>query len=229
MLDLLTDSRFGIWIVAAAIILIDSALLLAPGKFAYRVRTTKRVSASVAVPSHIFALRNKNLLLSVLAFPCTIFHVSDISAPIQTPAQLHRTMARVQRLQRNYASLSLSSALVLALVAAGPLIAILHSQALAFLSVAVVLYPTSIVIGYIIYSRRHLFRLGRLEAFLLAFEFALCPILIVNVGKKLANHQSPNVNTRQMVDTFCSNAPSVSQAINDNLAFFGLRGEGTVA
>jgi hypothetical protein len=229
MLDAITESRLGIWIIATAIILIDSVQLLEPGKFPYRLLRHERLAAVVAVPSYLFSIRNKNLVLTLLTFPCVLFHVSDVSAPLRTAAELHKLINGLRRLQRHFTLLSLFSWCALLLVALGAVLAVMLNQTLAILIVAAIIYPLAIAAGVLIYRRRRVFNLSRPAACLHAAELLLCPVLIVNLGKRLGSHLQPSVNTLQVIALFCNDASRLGGAVEQNLSFFGISARSTPA
>jgi len=223
MFDTVVASRFSIWIIAAAIVLIDSAVLLEPGKFPYRIRNSKSQSAVVAVPNSAFAIRNKNLVVTLLTFPVSLLLVSDVRIPRLSAADLQKAIAGLRRLQKQFAFFSVSAATALLLVVMGSLLAALHYQTLAILVVAGSLYSMALIVGTFIVLRRRVFNMSKSAAWLQVVELVLCPILIVNIGKKLGCHIQPRINTFQIV-----NEASQLGAIEENLSFFGISSKGPV-
>lgn len=137
------------------------------------------------MPNHIFGIRNKNLVLTLLTFPFSLLHISDVRASLLATVCLDKTINGLQRLQKHFAFLAISAACALMLVIMGPLFAVLHNQTLAILVVAAGLYPIVLIAGVFKVLRRRVFNQSKSAAWLQAAELVLCPILIINIGKKL--------------------------------------------
>ena len=225
MIDAVAESRFGIWIVAGAIILFDSAMLLYPGRFAYRLSSNKRISVFVIVPNYNLSVRNSNLFFTLITFP-NFYYFSDIYSPYQSKKTLYTKLRSLYRLQAHYIVFSVASFGVFCLVLfVGPILSFWYGQSIAILLVAPVVYATAIAIGLIVFSKRLVFGLSKLDAIWYAIEMLLCPVLLVNTSKRLSSKLSKNVNTWQLVSLAEKDSVEIGSAIKENLAFFGVESE----
>ena len=193
MLEAIASSSFGFWSIAAVIVVIDSVVLLTPGEFVFAFnRRGKPVVRAAATP---YLVRNKDLSFATLVFFARPFFVSGVTATDVSDDEL----AALARQAGQHRSIYLYSAVTMfLLVAAGPVLTVLLDISSALLVVLPVLYANAIVaLSDVIASRRE-FKLSRKALLSLAFEFIVCPVLVINLNKRLLD-RSIVPNTLQLV------------------------------
>jgi hypothetical protein len=216
----IASSKFGFWIVAAVIAAIDSAFLLKPGAFAFSVVGADRARLRVAASP--FTLRDKELVLSLLAFPFQLFFLCSSDAPARTPRQTHRLLARMHAMSARNAPFVVLSMLSALILIAGPFIAASRGVAISIIALLPVLYLLSIVGAAALWRSRGRYGLSRRSALKLSAELVLCPVLLINVSKKLSLVQAARL-TPSDVATFTGSPEHTLIAIDRNLRFH--RGE----
>jgi hypothetical protein len=220
MLEDIASSRFGFWIVAATIVAVDQAFLLTPGTFAFSVpganRTRLRVSAAP------FTLREKDLVCSLLAFPFQLFFVCAADAPRRTPPHVQRLLARMHRLSAQNGPLTILAMLAALILIAGPFISASRGIGLSIIVLLPLLYLLSIAGGVVLWCMRRRFGLSNGAVLKIAAELVLCPVLVINVSKRLSLSQAVRLSPTD-VAAFSAAPEQARAAIESNLRFH--RGE----
>lgn len=220
MLEQIASSKFGFWIVAAMIAAIDSAFLLKPGRFAFSISQTNQVGLRVS--PYPFTLRNQEFISSLISFPFQLFFVSDVDAPDRTTEQTLRLLSRMSRLARRTATLSILSILAALTLITGPCIAAFRGIQTSIAVMLPLLYVLAIAASVVLWQMRKTFGLSTIAALKIAAELVLCPVLLVNISKKLALSQSPRLNVLN-VASYSASPQEALAAIRDNLSYY--RGE----
>jgi hypothetical protein len=216
MLQEIASSRFGFWIVALSMTFADSAFLLQPGKFAFSPSRVDgvRLKAS-AVP---FTLRDRELVSSLLSFPFELFFISDISALDQSARQTRKTLSHMRRLKRQARIFSLLSALATLALISGPLVAALRGIQFSVLLLLPSLYLLAIAASAVLWRKRRIFGLSDGTALRIGAEITLCPVLLVNVSKRISLAQSLELNTFA-VASFCKAPLQTETAVRENMKY----------
>jgi hypothetical protein len=193
MLEAVASSSFGFWSIAALIVVIDSALLLTPGEFVFGFNSEgKPVVRAAATP---YLVRSKDLSFATLIFFARPFFVSSATVPVVSDDEL-AALARQARQHRSIYLYSVVTAFLL--VAVGPVLTVVRDISSALLIVLPVLYANAVIaLSDVIASRQEL-KLSRKALVSLAFEFIVCPVLVINLNKRLLD-RSIVPNTMQLV------------------------------
>jgi hypothetical protein len=193
MLEAIASSSFGFWSIAALIVVIDSVVLLTPGEFVFAFnRHGKPVVRAAPTP---YLVRSKDLSFASLIFFARPFFVSSVTIR-EVPDDELVALARQASQHRSIYLYSAVTAFLL--VAAGPALTTLLDISSALLVVLPVLYANAIIaLADVIAARREL-RLSRKALLSLAFEFIVCPVLVINLNKRLLD-RSIVPNTLQLV------------------------------
>jgi hypothetical protein len=220
MLEDIASSTFGFWIVAAMIVAVDQAFLLASGTFAFSVSGANR--ARLRASASPFTLRDRELVSSLLAFPFQLFFVCAADAPGRTPSQVQRLLARMHRLSAQNGPLTILSMLAALILIAGPFISASRGIALSILLLLPLLYLLSIAGGVALWRMRKRFGLSNGAVLKIAAELVLCPVLVINVSKRLSLSQAARLAPSD-VAAFSVAPEQTLAAIDRNLRFH--RGE----
>jgi len=194
MLDAIASSTLGFWICALAIVLIDSAALLKAGEFAFRLRANG--GFDVRLPRAPFLVRNHELVFTLVTYFVRPFHLSSISSPAAQADKL----TEVQQLDAPYRALSLFAATSLALIVlAGPLVSLTTRIEVALFAVVPLLYGTSIAALTYVFVNKGALRMTNSDWLRFAFELLACPVLAVNIVKRLTMRRTVVLNTWALV------------------------------
>jgi hypothetical protein len=193
MLEAIASSSFGFWSIAALIVVIDSVVLLSPGEFVFAFN--RRGGPVVRAAATPYLVRSKDLSFASLIFFARPFFVSSVTIR-EVPDDELVALARQASQHRSIYLYSAVTAFLL--VAAGPALTTLLDISSALLVVLPVLYANAIIaLADVIAARREL-RLSRKALLSLAFEFIVCPVLVINLNKRLLD-RSIVPNTLQLV------------------------------
>jgi hypothetical protein len=193
MLEAVASSSFAFWSIAALIVIIDSVVLLTPGEFVFAFnRHGTPVVRAAATP---YLVRNKDLSFASLIFFARPFFVSSATVREVSDDEL----AALARQAAAHRSIYLYSAVTaFLLVIAGPALTALLDVSSALLVVLPVFYANAIIaLADVIAARRDL-NLSHKALLSLAFEFIACPVLVINLNKRLRD-RSIVPNTLQLV------------------------------
>jgi hypothetical protein len=192
MLETIASSSFGFWSIAVLIVVIDSAVLLAPGEFVFGFdRHGKAVVRAAASP---YLVRGKDLSFATLIYFARPFFVSSATAPDIAEEDL-AALRRASQLRSVYLYSAVTAFLLLA---AGPALTAFLGIPTALLIVLPVLYANALVALVDIVAARREFKLSSKALSALAFELIVCPVLVTNLNKRLVD-RSVVPNTFQLV------------------------------
>jgi hypothetical protein len=216
MLAEIASSRFGFWIVALLMTSLDSAFLLQPGKFAFSLSRCNdvRLKAS-AVP---FTLRDKELVSSLLSFPFELFFISDVAARYQSARQTRKTLSLMRRLKRQARIFSLLSGAAALVLIFGPCLAAFRGIQFSVLLLLPSLYLLAIAASAVLWRKRRIFGLSDGTALRISVEITLCPVLLVNLSKRISLAQSLELNTFALA-SFSKTPEQTRSLVRENMQY----------
>ncbi len=195
MLDYVASSTVGFWACAFAIVLIDSAVLLKAGEFTFRLRANS--GFEVRLPTAPFLVRNHELVFTLVSYFLRPFYLSSIDSQLVPQADRRVELQRVDAL---YRALSLSAVAGFTLIAAvGPAVSIAWGINIALFSVLPILYANSIAALICVFRNRNALRMTNPDMFRITFELLACPVLTVNIVKRLTMRRNLMLNTWELV------------------------------
>jgi hypothetical protein len=217
MLEDIASSRFGFWIVALVMVAVDSSFLLKPGKFAFSVSTSNLVKIRIA--SSPFLIRNKELVCSLVSFPFQLFFISDVETlEATTGREMLKALSRLRRLSRQNTIFSLLSIWGITLLVLGPLLAGIRGIQISIVSVFPPFYLLAIITSALLWRRRRKLGLSGNTVLKISAEIILCPILLVNISKRISLAQKLELNTYRLAQL--SRSPhETTAAIQENVQF----------
>jgi hypothetical protein len=216
MLEEIASSRFGFWIVALTMAAIDASFLLKPGKYAFSISRANQVRLRIS-PSP-FTIRNRELASSFLSFPFQLFFISDIDAIERTARETFTALSRMRRLSRQIMIISVLSAISMVLLILGPCAASLFGVQLSILVFFVPLYGLAIATSAVLWQRRRRIGLSNNKALKISAEIIFCPVLLVNISKRISLAQKAELNTFRLASLSSSPVQTMA-AIRENIRY----------
>jgi hypothetical protein len=216
MLAEIASSRFGFWIAALIMAAIDASFLLKPGKFAFSISPANQVRLRIS--SSPFTIRNRELASSFLSFPFQLFFISDIDALERTARETFSALSRMRRLSRQTMIISVLSAISMVLLILGPCAAGLFGVQLSILVFFLPLYGLAIATSAVLWKRRRRFGLSNNKALKISAEIILCPVLLVNIFKRISLAQKSELNTLQLA-SLSSSPVETAASIRENIRY----------
>jgi hypothetical protein len=198
--ELLAHSALGFWIVALLIIVVDSSLILAPGRLTYAIG--QRLNVTIRIVDYPFLMRGKEPVITLLTYPLAPFFISSIDQRPQGRDGVKRLLLKHKRLACNcgtLASLACVSLILVSLV--GPLISLQYGIERALIATLPAEYLTALFAAIIVYLNRSIYELNKTDLAHIALELLVCPILLVNIFKKIAVRQQV-LCTMDLLDHF---------------------------
>jgi hypothetical protein len=196
MLETIASSWFGFWAIAIVIVLLDSATLIAPGDFAFAF--DRQGKPRLRLPAAPFLVRQKDLMLASLAYFAQPFFISSIHvADDSRDAGLVELRALAGRCRAMCAYSYLAAAM---LVVVGPVASLYFGIVLTLLAALPVLYLNAVVALLAIFMTRGDFNLSNRQFAALAFELIVCPVLVVNLNKRLIDRARLVTSTLHLID-----------------------------
>jgi hypothetical protein len=215
MLGEIASSRFGFWVVAAVLAAADSTFLLKPGKFAFSVSSTNQVR--IRISQSPFTLRNSELAVSLLSFPFQTFFVSDVDASSLPAQQTLKALSHLRRFSRQNNIFSALAMLAATSLVLGPCIAALMGIQRSIILLFPPLYLLAITASVLLWQRRRRLSFSKVIALKICAEIILCPVLIVNLSKRISLAQTSKLNTFELVP-FTTFPDHTLHAIRENLS-----------
>jgi hypothetical protein len=216
MFEEIASSRFGFWIVALIMAAVDTSFLLKPGKFAFSVSSANHVRLRISTAP--FIIRNKELASSFLSFPFQLFFISDVDALERTARETFNTLSRMRRLSRQTKIISVLSAIAMVLLVLGPCAAGLFGVQRSILVFFLPLYGLAIATSALLWRRRRRFGLSNSKVLKLSTEIILCPVLLVNISKRISLAQKSELNTFRLASLSRSPVQTMA-AIRENIRY----------
>jgi hypothetical protein len=182
MLESIAASSYGFWGAALLIVALDGIVLLAPGEFAFRFGRDGAPRLRIAVAP--FLLRGKELFFPPLTAFAQFYFVSAVGAAPVGAEKLDalRGWARQHRSIHVY---SVIAAVLLFVV--GPALSFSVGIARALLTVLPILYVNALAALIDLAASRKALNLPARRLWFVAFEFLICPALVVNLNKRLVD------------------------------------------
>jgi hypothetical protein len=216
MFEEIASSRFGFWIVALIMAGVDASFLLKPGKFAFSISPANEVRLRISASP--FTIRNKELVSSFLSFPFQLFFISDIDAIERTARETCRALSRMRRLYRQTKIISILSGVAMVLLVLGPcatgILGVQRSIVVCFLP----LYGLAIATSVLLWQRRRRFGISNGNAFKISAEIVFCPVLLVNISKRISLAQKSELNTFRLASLSRSPVETMA-AIRENVRY----------
>jgi hypothetical protein len=217
MLEDIASSRFGFWIVALVMVAVDSLFLLKPRKFAFSVSASNLVS--IRVVSSPFLILNKELVCSLLSFPFQLFFISDIDTSERTTVrEMLKALSRLRRVSQQNMIFSILSICGVILLVLGPLLAATRDIQTSIVSVFPPYYLLALATSATLWRRRRKVGLSGNAVLKISTEIILCPILLVNILKRISLAQNLELNTYRLALLSRSSRETVA-AIQENVQF----------
>jgi hypothetical protein len=217
MLEDIASLRFGFWIAALLMAAIDSAFLLKPGRFAFSISRANLVWLRVS--SAPFTLRNKELASSLLSFPFQLFFISDIDGPERTTRETFNALSRMRRLSRQTKVFSSLSVLATIFLVLGPCFAAIAGNQLSIMILFPPLYVFAITASVLLWRRRRRFGFSNGTVLKISAEITFCPVLLVNISKRISLAQASEVNTFKLA-SLCNAPDRTLAAISANIRYY---------
>lgn len=212
MLDDVASSTLGFWAFALAIVLIDSAVLLKAGEFTFRLRTNDRLE--LRLPAAPFLVRNHELVFTLVSYFLRPFHLSSTRAPLAGQSDQLAELRQVDAILR-VASAFAAAGLAL-IVVVGPAVSAAWGVNIALFSVVPMLYANALAaLAHVVWHRK-LLHAANADLLRLAFELLACPVLAVNLVKKLTMRRVLVPNTWELA----GKDPELRGRINATLELF---------
>jgi hypothetical protein len=216
MLEEIASSRFGFWIVALIMAAVDASFLLKPGKFAFSISPTNQVRLRISASP--FTIRNKELSSSFLSFPFQLFFISDVDALERTARETFNTLSRMRRLSRQTKIISVLSAIAMVLLVLGPCAAVFFGVQRSILVFFLPLYGLAVATSALLWRRRRRFGLSNSKVLILSTEIIFCPVLLVNISKRISLAQKSELNTFRLASLSRSPVHTMA-AIRENIRY----------
>jgi hypothetical protein len=217
MLEEIASSRFGFWVVALIMVAIDSSFLLRPGKFAFSISPSDHVRMRIS-PSP-FLILNKELVCSLISFPFQLFFISDVeSSERATGRETFKALSRLKRVCRQTAVFSVVAAIGIALLMLGPCLAAVRSVQTSIVLILPPFYLLAVATSVLLWQRRRKVSLSENAVLKISAEIILCPVLLVNIAKRISLAQRLELNSYRLA--LLSNSPGQTlAAIRENIQF----------
>lgn len=211
MFDFLSHSTLGFWIVAFLIITFDSTLLLPPSHFTFSFES--RLNVRLRIVERPFLLRNKEPIIALFSYPASQFFISSLDEASCGKRLTQQALLRERRIASSARQLSHLSLLTLGLtILVGPVLSMQYGIDRALLAVAPVFYVSALFGAITLYANRSLFGFTRWNIAILSVELAVCPILIVNVFRRIAIRQA-RLSTTDLIAGFSKNAVELNRRL----------------
>jgi hypothetical protein len=194
MLDTLLDWQYSFWALAFLIAALDSIVLLPPGQFCFGFGSDGRPTVrTTMVP---FLIRGRELMFAAASYFARPYFISSVNSANAGEAQLAelRVVAKSQRMT----GLCSAAAAMFAFVA-GPVVTARFDIGSAILAVLPLIYLNAVVAVIAVAISRKAWRLSAQNIFYIAFELLVCPVLVVNLNKRLAYRAVAIPNTFQLI------------------------------
>ena len=189
MFDFLASSPFGFWIVAVLVILIDSTILLAPEQFTFTFRS--RLNVKLRIVENPYLLRHKEPIVTLITYPVAPFFITSTDEPSSGRRATKEILLNQKRIASNSAQLTNLALLSLVLVCiVGPIASLQYGIEHALVMIVPALYVSALFGAGIVWLNRSMFGFDNGAVAHILFELTICPILIVNIFRKIAVRQS---------------------------------------
>jgi hypothetical protein len=217
MLEDLAHSWYGFWAIAFVIVVLDSAVLLAPGEFAFSFDKDGR--PRLRVPAAPFVMRGKDLLFASLEYFARPFFVSSIASSLEADEAPLQALRHLSARCRAMCAYSYVAAAVLVVV--GPIVAFNAGISVALVVALPIIYLNAVVALLAVFTSRADFGLSPTRFGSLAFELLVCPVLIMNLNKRLIDRGWIVPNTLSLI----RGDDALLRRVNQNLDYHGVKAQ----
>lgn len=218
MLEEIASSRFGFWIVALAMVAIDSSFLLQPGKFAFSLSHSNRVK--IRVSPFPFLILNKELVCSLISFPLQLFFISEVGSGEQTTGrETFKALLRLRRVCRQTMVFSVLAAGGIALLVLGPCFAAVRGIQTSIVLIFPPFYALALATSVLLWHRRRKIGLSEKAVLKISAEIILCPVLLINIAKRISLARRSELNTYRLAKLSDSPVHTLA-AIRENIRFY---------
>ncbi len=184
LLDFIEYTPYGLWTIALAIMLFDSAILLRPPLFTFSFGPRLTVLAS---PTRFpFLIRDRQPIITLIKYPLRPFFIGQPRDSVNVTVANKLELVRRKRIAMVSRQLCVPAGVTLGLVCVvGPAVSFIAGLERTIIYVWVMVYAMAIEsLIVIIISRSHLQITAR-KIVAIGFELLICPFLTVNVIKKI--------------------------------------------
>jgi hypothetical protein len=196
----LAHSPIGFWIIALLIIICDSTLLLTPEEFTFAFGG--RLKVRLRIVENPYLLRHKEPIITLFAYPIAPFFISSMAEPSQGRNATGRFLLRQKRAARDSRQLTHLALLSFVLVSVvGPVVSLQYGIDRALFMIVPALYVSAFFGATIIFYNRSIFGFYGRDLARLYIELLICPILLVNIFKKIALRQ-PRACAAEIISSF---------------------------
>jgi hypothetical protein len=198
--DFLAHSPFGFWIIALVVIVFDSTIFLVPQQFTFTFGS--RLNIKLRIAENPYLLRHKEPIITLFAYPIAPFFISSMDEPPKGRRAMKRILLRQKRAASNAKGLTHLALLSLVLVCiVGPIASLQYGIERALLMIVPALYVSALFGAAVVWVNRSIFGFGMREVAHVCFELTVCPILLVNIFKRIAVRQI-NTCTTDLITYF---------------------------
>ena len=217
MYGILANSALGFWCLAIFITVADSVVLLEPAQFTFRFKNG--LSANIRATKIPFLILRRELLITLLVYPAKPFHFCSLSSPSQNRIKLRNLLRKQRKLDDKVWLLTVFSINAIVLLCfVGPALSLRYGIQASFLFVWPAIYANAILILVVLWINRRQLKLSHRELFIHAFDFLICPILAINVWKKLACRNQLIPNAESLATHFTSRAAQIIECMRSNFS-----------
>jgi hypothetical protein len=217
MFEALANSPLGFWSLAIFITAVDSIVFLEPAQFTFRFAKGIRVKIrAVRIP---FLLLRRELLVTLFVYAARPFHFCSLKLPSQRRNELRRLLLEQRKIDSGAWLLTVFSLTAIALLfILGPGLSLQYGIQTSFLMVWPAIYATAIAMLLFLWIGRRRLKLRHRDLIIVTFEFLICPILAINIWKKLASHEQLIPNAESLARYFTKHTTEVLECLNSNLS-----------
>jgi predicted ferric reductase len=213
--DFFAHSPFGFWFVALLVIIFDGTLLLVPEDFTFSFGD--RLNVKLRISENPYLLRHKEPIMTLFAHPVTPFFISSLNQPPQGRGAAKQLLVWQKRAARNSTQLTHLSLLSLVLVCiVGPTVSLQYGIDRALLMIIPALYVSALFGAAVIYLNRSNFGFGMGDLTRIYFELLICPILLVNIFKRIAVRQS-RACTTDLINYFSKDQAEATRRLQQHI------------
>jgi hypothetical protein len=213
--DFLAHSPFGFWLIAFLVVVFDSTLLLVPEQFTFTFG--KRLKVKLRIAENPYLLRHKQPIITLFVHPLAPFFISSMDEPSQGRRETKLILLQQKRAAFNSKQLAHLALLSLVLVCiVGPLVSLQYGIERALLIVVPALYVSAFFGGWLVWANRSLFGFGLRDLAHICLELTICPILLVNIFKRIAVQQL-HTCTADLISHFSENHADTTRRLKNHI------------
>jgi hypothetical protein len=213
MFDFVAHTPLGFWIVASLIIIADSLLFLSPGRVAFVIE--KRLNVRLRIVERPFLLRGKMPVITLFTFPLSPFFISSLHATLEGKRKIQQALLKRKKLAKASCRLSYFSFIsLLFVIIIGPLVSLQYGIERALLVILPMEYLIALFGAIILHVNRRIYALSGRDIAHISVELAVCPILMVNIIKKISVRQE-DVSAIDLLEHFAPDRYELSKRLEE--------------